>query len=478
MYATFNNKTVIADDVKLADDEETNILLPSNEAFEVKSTVADKNASGLMIKLAALFVAVTVLVVILSTTLQSSSTSHPIVKPIPKSTKTTNKLVLSPQKTGGASSTRPNIIVMVADDLGFGSVNPDDNTLETVRPTLTALLNDGIFFDNYYTQEVCSPARASLLTGRYPSTIGMQFNLVSEMVAWGMNLSETTIAQALQDYGDYKTYAVGKWHLGHYQPKYLPTARGFDHYMGYLSGENYYWSKKSPVYDTYSDMLYMDSTCYTTYSESDLTDYSTYLFSEKTRTVLNSHDFDSNPLFMYLAFQSVHDPFHDISGDGINGIPESYVGEEFYSLVESTFSGSKRQQYVLSLYLMDREISKIMSTLEDLNQLENTYLLFVSDNGGCYKGGGRNGGLRGCKGSLFEGGTHVDAFIHSALIPEELRGSTYGGLMHVSDLFPTIMELAGLDYEPTKEHTLDGVSHKSAILNKSDSPRDSLLYNL
>ena len=127
--------------------------------------------------------------------------------------------------------------------------------------------------------------------------------------------------------------------------------------------------------------------------------------------------------------------------------------------IKTDVVGDKRQQYAMSLVVLDNAVAELYQALEEANQLSNTYIIFASDNGACLYGGGKNAPLRGSKGTLFEGGTRVDAFIYSPLLPSKVVGSSYSGLMHVSDWFPTILDLAGVtSFEPKKGFEMDGVS--------------------
>ena len=134
----------------------------------------------------------------------------------------------------------------------------------------------------------------------------------------------------------------------------------------------------------------------------------------------------------------------------------------------------------MALYLMDKAVSKVTNALELRGMMNNTYIIFSSDNGGCHAGGGKNGPLRGTKGSLFEGGVKVDAFIYSPLLPASTVGLQYQGLMHISDWMPTVLELSGADFTPATGFELDGVSHVDAWLGDQSSssyPREVVLYN-
>jgi len=394
---------------------------------------------------------------------------------------------------------KPNIIFLLADDLAWGSggfTSRGESDLDFVTPNLNRLAAKGVKFSQYYSQEVCTPARASLMTGRYPLSIGMQYGGIEATSRWGLNMSETLFPEVLKSKGLYTNYQIGKWNLGHFTAKLLPTARGFNYYMGYNSGSMFPWSKKDPnskktckngcehdlIY--FKDLTYGDGSCYSVYSGTDQHDYSTFLFRDKAINTVTYHDYDSSPLFMYIGFQAVHDPFDDFSYP--NGMPKKYLDDSsMYGKIKSNVVGRKRRQYAMSLYLLDSAVQKIVDAVDDVGQSDNTYFIFASDNGGCYDAGGRNGPLRGNKGNLFEGGTKVDAFLYSAKLSSKQQGSTYSGLFHVSDWFPTIMDMTGISFTAEAGYELDGVSHWSNIkaLDSSDSsqaltsPRTVMLYN-
>ena len=199
------------------------------------------------------------------------------------------------------TSSKPNIIFILADDMGFNSITP------AVAPTLYALQESGIRLSTYYAQETCTPGRAALLTGRYPLSVGLQYYECTVDTAGGLSLEETLFSEVLQD-GGYTTYMFGKWNLGNSSPLYLPTARGFSYYLGYLDGFTNYWSKLIPDFTTYTDLLWSNSECYYMYDANDVSLYSTHLYGDKAVAAIKYHNYEK-PLFMYLAFQAVHDPF-------------------------------------------------------------------------------------------------------------------------------------------------------------------------
>lgn len=216
----------------------------------------------------------------------------------------------------------PNIIFVLADDLGWNSLGYQDFDLDFATPFLTGLANDGIIISNYYSQEVCTPARAALLTGRYPLTLGMQYGVVEPQLTNALGLDETTLAEILRD-GGYTSYMLGKWHLGHHSPLHLPTARGFDSFLGFLLGENYYWSKKYPTRSRFTDFMESDADCYQEYEGDDKHTYSTFFYRDKAKEIIKKHD-SSDPMFLFLSFQAVHSPFFD-KNKFENGIPTEYV---------------------------------------------------------------------------------------------------------------------------------------------------------
>lgn len=130
----------------------------------------------------------------------------------------------------------------------------------------------------------------------------------------------------------------------------------------------------------------------------------------------------------------------------------------------------------MTLAVLDTAVEDIITALDDTGMLDTTIVLFASDNGGCYNSGGKNGPLRGTKATLFEGGTKVDSFIYSPLLSSSLAGTTYSGMFHVSDWFPTILDFAGISYTAADGYSLDGVSHFEAF-GVDESPRSYLLYN-
>ena len=191
-----------------------------------------------------------------------------------------------------SGNSKPNFIFVLVDDLAANSVGSEiTEDLEGIAPTLTSMAKNGVFMSNYYAQEVCSPSRASLMTGRLPITIGMQYEPLGTHVAWGLQAGETIIPEILKSEGGYRNYMLGKWDLGHYTDKQLPVARGFDNFLGFMQGENYYWSKRVPADTKTVDIEYGVKDCEKAYRGDDMSTYSTFLYRDKAIAAIKSHDF-------------------------------------------------------------------------------------------------------------------------------------------------------------------------------------------
>jgi hypothetical protein len=232
------------------------------------------------------------------------------------------------------SRSAPNIIFILADDLGYGSLTSD------VAPFLSSLRDSGVNIENYYSQQSCTPARASLMTGRYAMKVGWGSGTISDNYDGGLSLNYSTIAEVLSDAG-YTTYMYGKWNLGNRSPRYLPTARGFDYFLGYMNSMNHYWSKVDPSHSHFHDFMYSDSECYYMYDGDDLKHYSTHLYRDWAVSAISTHDFDSSPMFMYLAFQAVHDPFSDVNSTFTDGIPDDYLSATTLSYISANVTVRK-----------------------------------------------------------------------------------------------------------------------------------------
>lgn len=342
---------------------------------------------------------------------------------------------------------KPHIVVVVADDLGWKDVGWHGSEIKT--PHLDALAASGMRLEQFYVQPVCSPTRAALLTGRYPMRHGLQVGVIRPNAKYGLPLEERTLPQALREAG-YATFMVGKWHLGSFDAAYWPLQRGFDHHYGHLFGAiDYHTHLRDGKLDWYRDGAPLKEE-----------GYSTQLLGKEAARIVREHDV-SKPLFLYVPFNATHAP--------MQALPEHL---ERYAGIADRDRRIKAAQTAC----LDEEIGALAAELEKKGIAKNTLFIFTSDNGGpTGKGlGSDNGPLRAGKGTLYEGGVRVSAF---ARWPGRIKpGSVSNGMLHVVDLYPTLLKLAGA--RPEQKLPLDGKDAWEAIAESGPSPREEILHNV
>jgi arylsulfatase A len=329
----------------------------------------------------------------------------------------------------GAGTRKPNIVFILCDDLGYGDLHTYGSHIPT--PNLNRMASDGIRFTNFCSADcVCSPSRAALLTGRYPTRVGVPRVLFPKDKG-GLNLDETTMADMLKAQG-YKTMCIGKWHLGR-PVEYLPTSRGFDEYFGI------------PYSNDMTPRVLMHNTA--VIEEPAKLETLTARYTEHAVRFINESK--GGPFFLYMPHTFPHIPlaaserFRGKSGLGLYG-----------DVVEE----------------IDWSVGEVLRALKANNLDENTLVMFSSDNGPWYQGS--PGRLRGRKGSTYEGGIR-EPFIArwNGHIP---KGKVTGALASMMDIFPTVASLCG-GALPSKP--LDGVNIWP-LLNgqKTSAEHSALLY--
>ncbi|MES2921838.1 MAG: arylsulfatase [Verrucomicrobiota bacterium] len=311
-----------------------------------------------------------------------------------------------------AAPEKPNIIYLLADDLGSNDVGWRNPAIKT--PHLDQLAKSGAKLNQYYVQPLCSPTRGAFLTGRYPFRYGFQTGVVKPWAQYGLPLEERTLPQALKQAG-YETAITGKWHLGHFQPEYLPTRRGFDHQYGHYNGSiDYFTHFRDGGLDWHRDD-----------TESRDPGYSTELIGNEAARLIRTRDKDK-PLFLYVPFNGVH---------AAHQVPDRYLA------LYPNLTGD-RKIYAAMVSALDDAVGTIAKAIADENLGENTLIVFSSDNGGPTPGPiSDNGKLRARKGSVYEGGVHVAAF---ATWPGKIKpNSSIRTPLHITDWYPTLLALAG-----------------------------------
>ena len=353
-------------------------------------------------------------------------------------------LLFSLVALGARAAGRPNILFILADDLGSHDVGWRGSEIKT--PNLDKLALGGARLEQFYVQPVCSPTRAALLTGRYPIRYGLQVGVVRPWAQYGLPLEERTLAQALREAG-YRTGIFGKWHLGHFAPEYLPTRRGFDRQYGHYNGAlDYFEHTRDGGFDWHRD----DKVCRDE-------GYSTFLLADEAAQFIREHD-GAKPFFAYVPFTAVHAPLQ---------APEKY--KESYAGMQGN-----RRTYAAMITAMDHAVGRIIAAVEARGWRTNTLIIFSSDNGGPNPGRlTRNGPLRAGKGTVYEGGVKVCAFAHW---PGQIKSnSVVNAPLHIVDWYPTLLKLAGAKTE--QKLPLDGRDAWATVTAGAPSPHDAILIN-
>ncbi len=348
-----------------------------------------------------------------------------------------------------ASAQQPNIVLIVADDLGYGDLS-SYGAEDLHSPALDSLAASGIRFTQFYANSpVCSPTRASLLSGRYPPMAGVPGVIRTHASNnWG-NLAHNIelLPEKLRLRG-YHTSMVGKWHLGLNAPQ-RPVDRGFDHFEGFLGDmmDDYYNHRRHGI-------NYMRRGEEVIYPEGHATD----LFTDWAVHYIESRTVSTAPFFLYLAYNAPHTPIQP---------PEEWVTK-----VQQREGGivEARAKLVALIEHMDHGIGKVMTALKENGFYDNTLVIFVSDNGGQLNVGARNGPLRDGKGTVYEGGIRVPAI---ASWPGSIApGTTSDALLTTMDIYPTLLEAA----RARITQIIDGTSFLGSLLGGPDPDPNRLLF--
>lgn len=373
-------------------------------------------------------------------------------------------LLLIADRETVAQVDKPNIIIILADDLGWGDVGCHGSTIRT--PNIDRLAKEGIELNRFYVAAVCSPTRAGLLTGRYPDRFGLRTTVIPPWSAFGVDTREVFLPQMLAKAG-YKNRAIlGKWHLGHASLKYHPLNKGFTHFYGHLNGAiDYFTHEREGELDWHNDFA-------VSYDKG----YSTDLLTDEAVRNIKAYKGDS-PFFLYVAYNAPHGPLQakeeDMVPYGYDSAKPSFGSKKNAEVEGKEGRGNtQRQTYAAMVTNMDHNIGRILTTLKELGIEDNTLVLFQSDNGAAPGiQGSDSGELRGTKFTEWEGGVRAPAIIRW---PKGFQGQkVISQVMGYVDVMPTLMEIAGIRDAPP--NPLDGMSMVSVLTGKKQTI-DRVLY--
>ncbi|MCE9532312.1 MAG: sulfatase [Planctomycetes bacterium] len=341
---------------------------------------------------------------------------------------------------GNADARQPNVLVIVGDDMGYGDVSVH-GCKDVSTPNIDSFAKNGVrCTSGYVSGPYCSPTRAGLLTSRYQTRFGHEFNPGPKDNDGqnGLSLQETTIADRFKAAG-YRTGIVGKWHLG-YDPKFHPLKRGFDEHYGFLGGAHPYFPNMGP------DILRGTE-------KVDEKEYLTDAFGREAVSFIDRNK--EKPFFLYLAFNAVHMPLQ---------ASDKYL-KRFESLT------GNRKIYCALMSAMDDNIGLVLAKLKDAKIEEDTLIFFISDNGGPAVNASNNGPLNGHKATTWEGGIRVPWMVQwKGKLP---AGKVYDQPVIQLDIQPTALAAAGIN---PKDAKFDGVNLLPYLEGKDDKPPHESLF--
>uniref|UniRef100_A0A146L2S6 Arylsulfatase B n=1 Tax=Lygus hesperus TaxID=30085 RepID=A0A146L2S6_LYGHE len=356
----------------------------------------------------------------------------------------------------------PHIIFILADDLGWNDVGfHGSNQIPT--PNIDALAYGGVLMQNYYVQPICTPSRSSLMTGKYPSHTGMQHAVLYGAEPRGLPLTEKILPEHLNDMG-YTSRMVGKWHLGSWKKEYLPTSRGFKSHVGYWTGHHDYNDHTAMETGMWGlDMRRGLDVAYDLHGQS-----TTDVITEESINIIKSHPVE-DPLFLYIAHAAVH------SGNPYNPL----CTRDADAAIFTNITDYHRRRFAGMLNRLDWSVGQVVNALKKRGMLENSIIIFSTDNGGPAGGFNLNAAsnwpLRGVKNTPWEGGNRGSAFIWSPLIHRRSRVQL--DMFHIVDWLPTLLRAANASHEIALEG-IDGIDMWDSLTKAEEGKRTEILHNI
>lgn len=347
------------------------------------------------------------------------------------------------------NSKKPNIIFILADDLGWGDLSCQGAT-DLKTPNIDRILNGGIKFNNFYSNScVCSPSRAALLTGRYPDMVGVP-GLVrdTEKDNWGYLTPGTQTLPQLLKKVDYQTAIIGKWNLGLEHPN-LPNDKGFDQFYGFLN---------DMMDDYYTHLRNGQNFMRINQQAVNPKGHATEIFTNWALDYLKAQAKKNNPFFLYLAYNAPHMPIQP---------PKEWLDKVN---AQSPHISEKRAKIAALIEHMDYNIGLILHQLEITHMLDNTIIIFTSDNGGLLSAGSSNGPYRGGKEEMYDGGIREPAGImwRNKIKPQQVSEN----FVMMMDMLPTLCDLA----EAKIDSPVDGMSILPLLRGENQITDNRMVY--
>ena len=348
-----------------------------------------------------------------------------------------------------AGSPPPNVVILLADDLGWADVGYHGSDIQT--PNIDRLAKEGMRLERFYATPFCTPTRAALMTARDPIKLGVANAVIMAWDNGGVSPAEHFMPESFQEAG-YQTAMVGKWHLGHTIEQHTPNARGFDHFYGHFNTDVRYFDH------TFAGGHDFQENGQTVSHEGE---YATDVHGSQGARYINEMRDPNKPFFLYVPFLAPHSPMNakeDVKDKYPNRLDAPlFPGKTYAAMVDS----------------LDQAIGNILNALDEQGIADNTIVLFFSDNGGYYNFGGVNKPLRGGKLETYEGGIRVvSALRWPDVIPPN---SVNENVVSVLDVFPTLATATGVPMKNTKD--LDGIDRWDAVTGTGKKDRgDPLVF--
>ena len=358
------------------------------------------------------------------------------------------------------SDSPPNLVLIIADDLGYGDVG-FNGCQDIPTPHIDRIAHEGVRFTNgYVSWAACGPSRAGMITGRYQGRFGFSRNplFAPNDPNMGLPQSEQTLPEALSNAG-YKSVAIGKWHLGAH-PSQRPLRRGFDDFFGFLTGGHKYFPEEWTLADEYEVTSQFEAYQTKLLRNNDRIEESEYLTDALSREAVSYIDkYQDEPFFIYLAYNAPHTPLQ--------------ATKKYLSRFEHV-QNQRRKTYAAMVSAIDDGVGNVLDKIDSLRLSDNTIVVFLSDNGGPERtNGSDNGPLRGQKGDLYEGGIRVPFAMRW---PAKIKaGMQFEKPVIALDIFPTI--IAQNQNEIQLKNSLDGVNLIPYLMGeKTGNPHEMLFW--